>query len=95
MTKYRLARKTITRSIGEVVKELRLEKGMSICNLARKAKIPYQSIQNIENGNKPNFDYVVSIAKALDEPLEKFIIERRNINEESKTTIQSDFMLPG
>jgi transcriptional regulator with XRE-family HTH domain len=82
-----LARGTIinknvkTLTIGEIVKELRIQKNIPLCTLAKKAKIPYQSLQNMENGTKPNFDYVVAIAKALDVPLEKFTTEGRKVIE--------------
>lgn len=92
MTKYKRARGkikrnvVIIRSIGDVVKELRIQRQMNITALADKAKIPYQSVQNIEKGTKPNFEYVERIAKALNVPLETFSIERRKVCEENSKT---------
>jgi transcriptional regulator with XRE-family HTH domain len=73
------------RTIGEVVKELRKIKGIRICSLAQKAKIPYQTLQGHENGHVkvPGFDIVYKLAIALDEPLETFGLERRKIIEKN------------
>lgn len=73
------------RTIGEIVKELREIKSIRICSLARKAKIPYQTLQGIENGHVkvPGFDIVDKLAIALEEPLETFRLERRKIIEKN------------
>lgn len=52
--------------IGKRIKEVRQERGLSLPQLAKRAKIAYQTIQNLENGKTQGSKHIVDIAKALE-----------------------------
>ena len=61
------------REIGELVKEARIQKNLTIQELSRISKIPEQTINSIENNNKkvrPKYPFIRSILIKLEECLE-------------------------
>jgi len=75
--------------IGEVIRENREQKKLTVYRLAKLACIPYQTVQGIENGHivNPRFDTTVAIARALNVPIETFFVERRIAYEKSQNAI--------
>lgn len=61
--------------LGKKIKELRLKKGFSQDELARKADVPYTTLTKIEVGviKKPSVFVVAKIAKALNISLDQLI----------------------
>lgn len=61
--------------IGDNVKKIRKEKGLTQDNLARKANIPYTTLTKLESNvvKKPSVQTVAKIAKALDVSMEELI----------------------
>lgn len=80
MTRYKLknTHKPLPTPIGTIVKNIRLAKKISLYRLAKDTKIPYSTLKSMEDtGKTASFDYVVRIAKVLNEPIETFTEERR------------------
>lgn len=87
MTRYKLknTQKPVTMPIGTIVKNIRIKKNISLYRLAKETKIAYSTLKSMESsGKSANFDYVVRIAKALNEPLETFTEEGRKLFAEEK-----------
>ena len=62
------------KKLGNNMKRLRLEKGMSQGDICRKIGVDRSYISNIESGNKnPTLATIERIAKALDVSIEKLI----------------------
>ena len=60
------------RELGEVVKQARIKKNLTIYELSRISKIPEQTIDSIENNNKnvrPKYPFIRSILIKLEECL--------------------------
>jgi len=60
--------------IGKRIRLRRLERNMSLADLAKQVDVTFQQIQKYENGqNRPGTDRLIQISKALDVPLSFFI----------------------
>lgn len=82
MATYKLVkpRKSTIQPIGTVIKSTRLKKNISLYRLSKQTKIPYSTLKSMEDSGKTaNFDYVIRICKALNEPIETFMEERRSV----------------
>ncbi|MFG6496200.1 helix-turn-helix transcriptional regulator [Fictibacillus sp. UD] len=79
--------------IGTRIRNLRIEKGMTLTELAEKAGIAKSYLSNIERDlqNNPTFEYINKVAKALDIEQERLLIGTKCTadNEES----HSDFAI--
>ena len=83
------------REIGELVKEARIQKNLTIQELSKISKIPEQTINSIENNNKnvrPKYPFIRSILIKLEECLElrkntllKLVIRERETLKKEKT----------
>lgn len=71
--------------IGKTIKKIRLEKGLSLSELARLSNIPVTSLHNIENGvsKNPGWYHICAIADALNISIEE--IRRLEIQEGRQT----------
>ena len=68
--------------IGERIKELRVEKGITVNRLANIAGISQSYLRDIELGNKqPTVEYLSYICDALDVTMENFFSESSSGNE--------------
>lgn len=70
--------------IGNNLKQLRKEKGLSLESLAKKAGVSKAHIWTIEKGNSPKLDTVYKIAQALDVSVDLLIditIDKTSTNE--------------
>ena len=60
-------------SIGEKIKELRLERGLSQLNLGKLIGVSQKAIDYWErNVNEPKASYIISIVKAFDISFDEF-----------------------
>lgn len=60
-------------SIGEKIKELRLEKGLSQLNLGKLIGVSQKAVDYWErNVNEPKASYIISIVKAFDISFDEF-----------------------
>ena len=67
LTKREISSNQTRNYLGETLKELRDEKGLSQAEAAKKCEISQGQWSSYENGNtKPSLDIVLQIAKALD-----------------------------
>lgn len=70
--------------IGNNLKQLRKEKGLTLESLAKKAGVSKAHIWTIEKGNSPKLDTVYKIARALDISIDLLIditIDKTSTNE--------------
>ena len=87
------------REIGELVREARIQKNLTIQELSKISKIPEQTINSIENNNKnvrPKYPFIRSILIKLEECLElrkntllKLVIRERETFKKEK----NDFLV--
>lgn len=62
------------KKLGENIKKIRLEKGMSQGDICRKLGFDRSYISNIESGNKnPTLSTITKLAKALGVPMEDLL----------------------
>lgn len=67
--------------IGEKLKKIRIEKGLSLRELGRRINISYSYLSRIENGKqKPHLDLLESLSKTMNVHISDFFID------ESKST---------
>lgn len=65
-----------TRSIGQRLRKIRLERDLTINSLAKLARVPASTISKIENGLlKPSLVHAINLASALQENL-GFLVDR-------------------
>jgi transcriptional regulator with XRE-family HTH domain len=70
------ARAGDARTIGDRLRRLRLDRGLSINSLAKRAGVPASTISKIENGLlKPSLVHAINLASALEENL-GFLVDR-------------------
>ncbi len=71
----------VRRSMGELIKKQRIEKGLSQSNLAEQIGITRQSISKWEtNTSRPDYENLISLCEILDLPIDiiddkKYIVE--------------------
>lgn len=60
--------------LGETIKKMRLEQGLSCYELAKRSGHPVSSVYGIENGDNknPRFEILCDIADVLNVPIEDF-----------------------
>jgi transcriptional regulator with XRE-family HTH domain len=72
--------------IGQVIKELRIKKGLTQEELAEKTELSARTIQRIENGEvDPRAYSLQMIAKALDVDFSLFVEDESKVDKEKKT----------
>jgi transcriptional regulator with XRE-family HTH domain len=72
----RAARTGDAKSIGDQLRRLRLDRGLSVNSLAKRAGVPASTISKIENGLlKPSLVHAINLASALEENL-GFLVDR-------------------
>lgn len=63
-------------SIGEKIKELRLDKGLSQLNLAKLIGVSQKAIDYWErNVNEPKSSYIIALVKTFDITYDEFFLE--------------------
>ncbi|MBT7266587.1 MAG: helix-turn-helix transcriptional regulator [Rhodospirillaceae bacterium] len=68
------------RYLGERLRELRLQKNLTVKKLATLSKVPASTISKMENGHlKPSLVHAINLASALDENL-GFLVDRYRRN---------------
>ena len=68
----------VRRSMGELIKKQRIEKGLSQSNLAEQIGITRQSISKWEtNTSRPDYENLISLCEILDLPID--IIDDKKI----------------
>lgn len=79
--------------IGTRIRNLRIEKGMTLTELAEKAGIAKSYLSNIERDlqNNPTFEYINKVAKALNIEQEKLLIDMKDTEESEESN--SDFAI--
>ncbi len=66
--------KEVSKRIGNLLRDSRLDKGMSLRELARKSGVCIASISDVENANKlPRLLIIIRLAEALEIPFEKIL----------------------
>ncbi|WBL15233.1 helix-turn-helix domain-containing protein [Sutcliffiella sp. NC1] len=89
-----------TRSFGEILKEKRMERGLSLRQLSEISNIEASYINRLEKGDRenPGFSTVCALAKALnvsgDEILNSFGYEQLGSNQKSEVT-EVDSLIQG
>lgn len=65
----------VLKKVGVLIKEIRIEKGLSQRELAHRINKDQQSIQRLETGNiNPSIFYLYEISKGLEISLKDFLI---------------------
>jgi transcriptional regulator with XRE-family HTH domain len=81
--------------LGKKIEELRTKRGLTLVQLGKKVRLPYQKIERYEKGVRLAVDILQEIAEALDAPIQKRIIRRivfaRKL--EAETKIEQDELL--
>ena len=69
----RLANERFVKMLGQKIKEIRTEQGLSCSELARRSGHPVSSVHNLENGKSlnPGFIFIRNIAKVLNISLDE------------------------
>ncbi|MFC0236665.1 helix-turn-helix domain-containing protein [Fictibacillus phosphorivorans] len=77
--------------IGAKIRSLRVEKGLTLTELAEKAGIAKSYLSNIERNlqNNPTFEYINKIARALDVEQERLLFEADSAG---NSELQNDLM---
>jgi XRE family transcriptional regulator, master regulator for biofilm formation len=77
--------------IGAKIRSLRVEKGLTLTELAEKAGIAKSYLSNIERNlqNNPTFEYINKIARALDVEQERLLFEADSAE---NSELQNDLM---
>jgi transcriptional regulator with XRE-family HTH domain len=70
------SRRTL-RAAGQVISDLRLKRGLTIENLARRARCSSKTIENLENGKSAYMATFVRVARALDIHVQKIMLEMK------------------
>ena len=74
------------KNIGVTLKDLRVEKGYTLRQVAEKAQMPFSHLSNIENGKRiPRLDIIDRICYALDVPT-KHVILKTELDKDFKNT---------
>ncbi len=79
------------KTIGEVIRKLRKEKGISLRDLAKKVdvEISFVNIAHIENGRQStSIENLKSIAKALDCDVDKLLADAEKIDDDVEKIIR-------
>lgn len=67
--------------IGESIKQLRLERGLTQLDLSRMSKIDRKTISRIENNKyAPQWNTLIKIFTALEIDMREFIVNPKNLN---------------
>ncbi len=65
--------------IGQRMRQLRKDKGMTLTELAEKIKISQPYLSQIERGDKqPPIDVIVNVCKIFDIPLSQFFVDEED-----------------
>ncbi|AIM38635.1 hypothetical protein KO02_19490 [Sphingobacterium sp. ML3W] len=68
-------KESVLKKVGVLIKEIRVEKGLSQRKLAHRINKDQQSIQRLEAGNiNPSIFYLYEISKGLEISLKDFLI---------------------
>lgn len=73
--------------IGEIIKKARMEKGLSLRELARKSGVSQPYLSQLESGqnNNPTLEVFIKLADALGITLKEMLIEAELIESDEKT----------
>lgn len=73
--------------IGEIIKKARMEKGLSLRELARKSGVSQPYLSQLESGqnNNPTLEVLIKLADALGITLKEMLIEAELIESDEKT----------
>jgi XRE family transcriptional regulator, master regulator for biofilm formation len=73
--------------IGAKIRSLRMERGLTLTELADKAGIAKSYLSNIERDlqNNPTFEYINKVAKALNIEQEKILFDMKSIDENGES----------
>lgn len=80
-------------NVGQKIKELRMQRGMSQNQLARAAKVSQAGLSSIESGaTSPSIQTLSIIAEALDVPL-SYLFDDNSTDDEHHRTVDPDIRI--
>ena len=75
--------------LGNLIRKLRKQKGLSLRQLAKKVSVSFVNIAHIEKGRVETSEKVIKeIAKALDYDVDELLAKANSINEDVKNIIK-------